>query len=154
MRWLCVIAFVCSAVASGWHDDEDEPRTFKSIVQLIVRSSRENLRPLKTSRMEMRPSMHYWYEVTDVLPGAQTCRIYEHPRMVYKCDWKRSRDAAVTQKRVAKEIGDALGSTEFRVVESQTTTRFEPLNSHRNPLVQVTVANGAVEVTVYPVVRD
>src|SRR5262245_34337105 len=81
--------------ASPFHDDEHGPRSLKEVVQSLIRASRENLRPLKTSRIEMHPSRDYWYEVETKLPGARTCRIYEHPQMVYRCEWNRPADVPV-----------------------------------------------------------
>jgi hypothetical protein len=156
MRALVILALaVCS---SGGLHDQDEPESFQEMVQRIVRSSRENMRPLKTSRIEMRPSMDYWYEVTHVLPGARTCRVYEHPEMVYKCEWKHGKDISAAYERVANDLAGALGGVDWKTVSSRRVTRFEPFNPKRNGIVEVRVAgptrDPVLEVMFFAVVRE
>jgi hypothetical protein len=147
------VLLVLVACTAWCHDDEDKDETFEAVVQRIVRASRENLRPLKASRIEMRPSMHYWYEVTDIIPGAALCRIYEHPRMVYRCEWK-SRSAGPLHDKLVKDLAAVLGTDEWTLHRSATGTRFEPVKPNRNGVVDVLLKPAGVEVAFYPVPRD
>jgi hypothetical protein len=70
---------------TGFHDDEEhEQKTFKEVVQRLVRASRENLRPIKTFRVNMHPSLEYWYEVEVMLPGAKTPCYHDTPLPIGK----------------------------------------------------------------------
>jgi hypothetical protein len=148
--------------ASPFHDDEHGPQSFKEIVQKLVRASRENLRPLKTFRVEMKPGREYWYEVEVKLPGAKTCRIYEHPQMVYRCEWNRapteSGDSVYTT--VVNRIEEALDSSNWTVRRSSnkvSVTRFEPVNPRRHPVFEVRLggrrSDPIIEVLLFPVDR-
>ena len=124
--------------ASPFHDDEHGPQSFKEIVQKLVRASRENLRPLKTFRVEMKPGREYWYEVEVKLPGAKTCRIYEHPQMVYRCEWNRAptESGNSVYTTVVNRIEEALDSSNWTVRRSSnkvSVTRFEPVNPRAIP---------------------
>ena len=134
------------------HDahDEDKDESFEAVVERIVRAARENLRPLKASRIEMHPSMHYWYEVTDTIPGASMCRIYEHPRMMYKCEWK----SPAAYENVVTQLAKVLGSEEWTLKTLARSAVFEPSRAHRNGSFEVRRIGSGMEVLVFPVVRD
>jgi hypothetical protein len=109
------------SVALPLHDDHDhDPETFKETLHRTVRASRENLRPLKTSRIEKYPGRDYWYEVETTLPGAQICRIYEHPQMVYRCEWKRAANQTPRSlyETAARQFAEALGTTDWQIRSS------------------------------------
>lgn len=151
-RWQTVLVLLaCAAWAHDDHEEKDE--SFKGVVQLIVRASRENLRPLKTSRIEMHPSMHYWYEVSDLIPGATMCRIYEHPRMVYRCEWATKSPRPVYDKLV-KDLVMSLGSEDWVLKKAATSTRFDPVRPNRNGVIDVRLGGPGVETMFYPVQRD
>ncbi len=161
---LVALASWIQPATSGWlfHDDEPGPQSFKEIVQRLVRASRENLRPVRTFRVEMHPSGDYWYEVEVKLPRAKICRIYEHPKMVYRCEWKSSSNLPINAiyTDVVKHIEEALGSTDWSVPKSLNgarVTRFEPVNPRRNPVFEVRLGgqrrDPIVEVLLFPVDR-
>ena len=145
-----------------FHDDEEhDPQSFKEVVHRLIRASRENLRPLKTFRVDMHPAGNYWYEVTVLLPGAKICRIFEHPRMVYWCEWKKANNVPATAvyKSVVESFQAALGSNDWNggARSPGILTRFEPANPRRNPAIEVRLvgsnASGKVEVSLYAVDR-
>jgi hypothetical protein len=166
LTWITLLAFACWNTPAGTalplHDDEHGPQSFKEVVQRLVRASRENLRPLRTFRIERHPSADYWYEVEVKLPGAKTCRIYEHPQMVYRCEWNRARNVLVNSAyaNAVKSIETALDTTNWTVRSSSDgtfVTRFEPVNPRRYPVFEVRVTgqrrNPTIEVLLFPVDR-
>lgn len=139
------------AVSAAAHDEHLQ-LSFAETVQLVARASREAFRPLKTFRIELHPSREYWYNVTNALPGAATCRIFEHPRLVYRCEWSRGKQ---TLERLSADIAAALGEGWKRVQRSSTLVRLEPANPVRDPAVDVHHRPSGVEVTFYrPAGRD
>jgi hypothetical protein len=154
---LVTVALACysASMVTGFHDEEEEQQTFREVVQRLVRASRENLRPMKSFRINMHPSLEYWYEVVVMLPGAKTCRIYEHPKMVYRCEWTMPKSAAAetVYGHVVKAIEEALGPTDWRVRSAASGTRFEPVNPHRNPVWEIRKSGPAVEVLLFSVSR-
>lgn len=124
------------------HDEHDEKETFQSLMQLIVRSAREKLRPLKTFRIETRPANTYWYEVTDVLPGSE-CKIFEHPRMVYECVWTSAKaDGPADAAALIAEI-DKAEPERWTVVRGKTGITLEPREPRRYPLMEITGERGS-----------
>jgi hypothetical protein len=119
------------------NNEHDEKETFQSLMNLIVRSARERLRPLKTFRIEQRPSNNYWYEVTDVLPGSE-CRIYEHPRMVYHCIWTVSKQGGPAN--VTALLGEIERSSpgQWAVEAGKGITVLAPKEPRRYPLMEIT----------------
>ena len=110
----------------------------------------------------MHPRGGYWYEVAVLLPGAEICRIYEHPQLVYRCEWHAPNKNTVgsVYTSMVKNVQDALGSTEWTAHSSANegpVTRFEPANPRRNPLIEVRVAgpkaNPIVQVSLFKVER-
>lgn len=158
-----ILTLVCCMVqppASGFHDDDHGLESLKEVLQRIVRASRENLRPLKTSRIEIHPGDLYWYEVDTTLPGARTCRIYEHPKIVYQCEWKNSstEPAASLYTGVVKQFREVLASTDWDLrTDSRKLTEFVPKDPWRNPLIQIRIGGTSripvIEVLVYRVDR-
>jgi hypothetical protein len=145
--WRTIVAGLLAVAAAG-HDEIHE-LSFAETVQLVVRASREGLRPLKTFRIEMHPSRDYWYNVTNVLPGASMCRIFEHPQLVYRCEWNRGK---ITLAALAAQIGTALGDRWKRVDPSATVVRFEPLNARREGLVELRQLKAGVDATFHRVI--
>lgn len=145
-RVLVVLAFVLSSVAPAGaaplHDEDSlESGRFQEVMHRLIRASREKLRPLKTFRIDMRPGSVYWYEVDVVLPGAEKCRIYEHPEMVYRCEWKRPADvpSATVYASLVRALKETLSQTDWTVQASSGVTQFQPVNPRRNPLIEVRV---------------
>ena len=151
-------AALLTCCVSAAHDHGDGPASFRDTVQLILRSSRENLRPLKASRIEIHPRRDYWYEVTDVLPGARVCRIYEHPAMVYKCEWKAETDVSAAFARLVSDIGAVLGTEDWLPAPGARQMRFEPVNPLRNGVVEVRITGPArrsiIELLFFAVTRQ
>jgi hypothetical protein len=153
---MVTVAGLSASYTSGFffHDDEDpRAKTFPDIVQRLVRASRERLRPLKTFRVDMHPSLEYWYEVEVLLPGAETCRIYEHPRMVYRCEMKvpKNLPAKAVYGDVVKDVQAGLGSTDWTTHSSsdrREITRFEPVDPRRNPEIEVRLSGSKTKPTV------
>ena len=141
------IAAVLLAVAAAGHDELHE-LSFAETVQLVARASREGFRPLKTFRIEMHPRRDYWYNVTNVLPGASMCRIFEHPQLVYRCEWNQGK---ITLQDLAAQIGTALGDRWKRVNPSATVVRFEPHNPHRDGLVELRRLKAGADATFHRV---
>jgi hypothetical protein len=112
------------ALAAAAHDDHIV-LSFAETIQLVVRASREGFRPLKTFRIEIYPKRDYWYNVTNTLPGASQCRVFEHPQLVYRCEWTRTKETVTS---IAGQIGLALGEPWKRIDGNDTLLRFEPLN--------------------------
>jgi hypothetical protein len=133
--WVAVLIPCSLLLAHDDHDDEKE--TFQSLISLIVRSAREKLRPLKTFRIEARPSNDYWYEVTDTLPGAD-CRIYEHPRMVYQCVWTSAKPGGpASQSGLIDEIRKASPEMWTVVRHGASQVTLEPREARRYPLMEI-----------------
>ena len=131
--------------------DEHLTLSFAETVQLVVRASREGFRPLKTFRIEMHPSRDYWYNVTNTLPGASQCRVFEHPQLVYRCEWARGKQ---TVAGIAAQIGAALGDPWNRA-DTAKALRFEPLNPRREGGIEIRQRGNGIEVTFYrPAGRD
>jgi hypothetical protein len=153
---LCVLVWAGVATA---HENEHLTLSFAETVQLLVRASREGLRPLKTFRIEIHPSRDYWYNVTNALPGATTCRIFEHPRMIYKCEWTkkvRAGDAPLF-KDLATQIEAALGDPWTRT-DHPAVVRFDPKNVRREGVIEIRHRTSArtefVDVIFYVPERD
>lgn len=150
------LTFLLSVGPVQAHEDEHMTLSFAETVQLIVRASREGLRPLKTFRIEMHPSRDYWYHVTNALPGASTCRIFEHPRLLYKCEWTKPAPAGEFRS-LATQIEAALGDPWTRT-DRPSLVRFDPKNVRREGVVEVRDRGGArttaVDVIFYPPERD
>ncbi len=72
-------------------DRDQSDVTFEEALRLVIVAGRERFRPLKSFRVEVHPGRDYWYEVKVAFPGAEWCRIYEHPEMVYVCNWRKSK---------------------------------------------------------------
>lgn len=154
MRTLLALTLLAVALLPAQHDHDDEhPKDFKGIVQALLRASRENLVPLKTVRIEMRPGRAYWYEVEIALPGARQCRIYEHPRPVYRCEVPAGGYATLV-----KDVAEVLGSEQWKQVAGAQSTRFEPLNPRRDALLEIRAkgakAAAVAEFLLYGVDRD
>ena len=154
MRTLLALTALTVALLPAQHDHDDEhPKDFKGVLQALLRASRENLVPLKTVRIEMRPGRTYWYEVEITLPGARQCRIYEHPRPVYRCELPGSAYA-----NLVKDVASVLGSEQWKQVAVAQSARFEPANPRRDALLEVRVkgakAAAVVEFLLYGVDRD
>ena len=135
---------VLAAVAQDDHNHLT--LSFAETIQLVVRASREGFRPLKTFRIEMHPKRDYWYNVTNVLPGATQCRVFEHPQMVYRCEWTRTKESVAS---LAGQIGPALGEPWKRGDASAALVRFEPLNVRREGLVEIRGRGNTIEVTFF-----
>ncbi len=155
MRVLILSTALAASLLGGQHD-HDDPETFESILNLVIRSSRERLRPLKTFRIERQPANYYWYEVTDSLPGAQ-CRIYEHPRMVYLCTWTAAKPGGPsTQEALRDDVLKATGE-QYSVVPTKAGLTFEPREPRRYPVIEVSgerKSKDGMQLRVYPVSRD
>ena len=163
LLWIAVLCCAGPHVHGfALHGSDDREPAFRDVVHRLVRASRENLRPIKTFRINMHPSLEYWYEVEVMLPGAKTCRIYEHPRMVYRCEWKKPDNVAakIVYAGVVQELKEALGQADWTVHASSHAahlTRFEPVNPRRNPVWEVRLAGSKstspVEVLLFSVDR-
>ena len=77
------------------HSDEHKPLTLDVRLKLIVSAGRERFRPIMTYRVDMVPSGSSWYEVNNSVPGASFCRVYEHPQVIYTCEWTRGPKAPI-----------------------------------------------------------
>ena len=144
--WRHLAAGLLALSAAG--HDEDHVLSFAETVQLVARASREGFRPLKTFRIEMHPRRDYWYNVTNVLPGAGLCRIFEHPQLVYRCEWNGRK---TTLSALAAQIGSALGEPWKRVDVSATVVRFEPLNPRRDGLIELRQRTASLDATFHRV---
>ena len=144
--WRSIVAGLVALSAAAAHDEHHQ-LSFAETVQLVARASREGFRPLKTFRIEMHPRRDYWYNVTNALPGAGMCRIFEHPQLIYRCEWNRGK---TTLSALAAQIGAALGDL-WKRVESPAAVVFEPLNPRRDGLVELRQRSGAIEVTFHRV---
>jgi len=104
-------------------------------------------------------ALNYWYEVTNALPGATSCRIFEHPTMMYVCEWRMNSKGSknVTFGELDKQVAAALGSdwTATRLPDI-SGRRFEPQNSARFPVIEITPEKGArpLQLTIYAVSRE
>jgi len=142
--------------AFAQQDHDEGPETFESTLHLILRSSRENLRPLKTFRIEQRPSNDYWYEVTDSLPGA-ACRIFEHPRMVYQCTWTLAKPGGPADS--AALVGEIVKAApeQYEIVRKKGTISMEPKEIRRYPVMEIAgerAGKAGLVLRIYPVPRD
>ncbi len=152
---LTAVLLACQAApVPAQHDHDDEhPKDFKGVLEALLRASRENLAPLKTVRIEMRPGRTYWYEVEIALPGARQCRIYEHPRPVYQCQLPGSGYA-----NLVKDAAAVLGGEQWKQVAGAQSVRFEPVNPRRDALLEIRVkgakAAAVAEFLLYGVDRD
>ncbi len=153
-----VVLFCWILTADAWTgpDDDHGPESFRVVLQRIIRAARENLRPLKTFRIEQYPGRLYWYEVETVLPDAVQCRIYEHPAMVYVCEMRTppgSTPQAVHAATVQR-FSEALGVADWKERrDSASVTTLEPVDATRNPRFSFRLTNTAVEVTIFSVTR-
>lgn len=108
----------------------------------IVRAGRERFRPVQSFRVDIRPGDIYWYEGQVVLPGAEYCRSYEHPRLQYVCQWSRKNTASTTSKyddlvgRVSAALGDqwTFSGSEKR---DRKMARFDPIDASRTGSIEI-----------------
>jgi hypothetical protein len=102
---LLTIGSAAPALSQDRHDHEKLPLNI--LLMLITSSARERFRPIMTYRVEMRPSRDEYYNSKYTLPEAEWCRIFEHPQLVFACEWKSDRKRAIGD--FVKQYQDALG---------------------------------------------
>jgi hypothetical protein len=137
-------------------DSHDEPETFDSILNVVIRASRERLRPLKTFRIEQRPGTDYWYEVTETLPGAE-CRILEHPRMVYQCTWTASKKGGPAGSEALMNEINKAAPDKYVIVKTKRVISFEPREPRRYPPMEIAGERSTtpgMQLRIYAVPRD
>jgi hypothetical protein len=107
------------------HDGDHGGSDFGSALRRVIHAGREQFAPLKSFRVDIRPGRNSWYEVKASLPGADTCRIYEHPQPVYRCEWRRKREAGAASgyPELVRRVEAALGD-EWSRVNRGKSTRF------------------------------
>ena len=112
---------------------------FTKALNRIIRAARERFRPVQSFRVDIRPGDIYWYEGQVVLPGAEYCRSYEHPRLRYVCQWTGKNttskyDGVVDRVRAA--LGDqwTFSASERR---GRKMARFDPLDPSRTGSIEI-----------------
>jgi hypothetical protein len=153
-RRIVILILLSGAVASGFSQTHDEHSPgFAPTLRRVIRAGRERFRPIKSFRVEMRPGREYWYESEEGLPGASICRIYEHPELIYVCEWKNQKaGAATTHAELVKRVESALGDRWTRAdAKSRGVTRFEAKVAEPGIAVEIVeVGKGpAVKIIVY-----
>jgi hypothetical protein len=117
------------------HDD-----SFESVLQRVIRASRERFRPVQTFRIDNYPNGDYWYEVDHPLPGATLCRVFEHPELIYQCEWIRSKKTPKipTFDELAAQVERSLGTSWTRTNrDTGRTVVFGRMNTRREGMVEV-----------------
>jgi hypothetical protein len=141
---LILIVFECllPALSRGNQDEAtgEHHNSFASVLHRVIRASRERFRPVQTFRIDMYPSREYWYEVDTPLPGATLCRVFEHPELIYECEWTRSRKAPAPPAFVelADQLERSLGAAWTRTNgDKHGTVLFKPKKPEREGLVEL-----------------
>ena len=99
----------------------------------------------------MVPSGSSWYEVNNSVPGASFCRVYEHPQVIYTCEWTRGPKAPIFSA-LAKEIEEALETRWKRADQSgrRKIARFAPINADsRDGIIQLEETNTGLKLVVH-----
>lgn len=135
-----------SGTAPALHDDEDHPKDFPATLHRVLRAARERFRPLQGFRVEMRPGRTYWFEPKVLLPGAARCRIFEHPRASYVCEW----DRGVTLAALAEKVAGALGEEWQRTDRPQKIVAFTQNEWARAGTVELSQTGRQVQLAIYP----
>lgn len=121
-----LLALLIAAAVQG--HDEEEP--FAAVLQRIIRSSRENFRPVQGARIELHPGNLSYYQPKVNLPGTTECRIDERPRWTYSCKWSGARC-----EKLLADTTSALGAEWTR-----TGSTFTHRGRYRYTQVTVTPA--------------
>ena len=136
----CLWFLSLAATPNAHDDDHTHDLSLKDVLHRIVRASRERFSPQKTFRVEMHPKRDYWYEVESSLPGATTCRIYEHPELIYQCEWFKDKRTPnpPSFSQLAHNVEAALGEKWTRSEpKSGRLVIFEPKDPTREGVIDL-----------------
>jgi hypothetical protein len=120
--------------------DHNKNPSFESALHRVIRASRERFRPVQTFRIDNYPGRDYWYEVDTPLPGAALCRVFEHPELIYQCEWtsRKKTPKPLTFIELADQMERSLGTSWTRTSRNREgTVLFEPKNPRREGIVEV-----------------
>jgi hypothetical protein len=135
----CLLAALSRGNQSATTDEHHNDHSFESVLKRVIRASRERFRPVQTFRIDNYPNGDYWYEVDHPLPGATLCRVFEHPELIYQCEWTSSKKTPKipTFVELADQMERSLGASWTRTNrEMGRIVLFEPKN-RREGVVEV-----------------
>ena len=144
----CFGLFSLAGSAAAQHDDHGHgPMTLPILLEQLVSASRERFRPVMTYRVDMRPRGNSWYEAKYALPEALWCRVFEHPRLRYECEWgaKPKRDFG----QFTKQYEDALGKGWQRGEGHAKTVRFTATERTRNGDIEIVDGPAGIRLTIF-----
>lgn len=123
---MCALALLMAAAVRPQPPAAESParREFHTSLHLVIRAARERFRPLQGARIDIRPGRETWFEARHFLPGAASCRVYEHP-LTYICRWERTaerRDLPSFFRSLAEDVAAALGADWSRSDEPERVT--------------------------------
>jgi hypothetical protein len=124
----------------------DEIEEFRTVLQRIIRASRENFRPVEGARIDLYPGRRSYFQARVDLPGTTECRIDETPVLAYSCKWKPEPKAITPGalcKRLTDQVEAALGS-EWQRQESRqrnSVTSFKNTGRYRQTQIAVEPTN-------------
>jgi hypothetical protein len=148
------VGVVAAVAALGWQPEPAESASQKELrrgLQLVVRASREQFRPMRGARIDIRPGSETWFDARHTLPGADSCRVYEHP-LLYTCRWEKAPgrgDMQAFLRSLTAEVEAALGDGWERSGGEEARFREKEEGS----TVTLALAGGAVRLTVTQGVR-
>ncbi len=149
-RALAVWLSLAALLPGQQHDDHDHgPLTLEVLVLQLTSASRERFRPVMTYRVDMRPRGNSWYEAKYILPEAQSCRVYEQPRMRYVCEWglKPKRDFAAFVKQYETLLGQ--GWKRVDGTGKSKSVRFSAVERQRNGDWEIAELEGGIRLTIF-----
>jgi hypothetical protein len=127
---------------------EDSPLDIR-LTQLVL-AGRERFRSLLTYRVDMRPRGESWHEVRLQLPGATHCRVYEHPELIYTCEFPAKTNPFVD---FTQRIETALGAKWKRsdVPGKRKRSRFDSMDERkRDGWIEIAEIDGDVKFVLHP----
>jgi hypothetical protein len=121
----------------------DNGQAFAAALQHVIRSSRENFRPVEGARIELHPGNKSYFQARVDLPGTTECRIDEPPNLVYSCKWKppKSEPPGIAPcDKLLTDIQAALGA-EWSRTDSQKLKTDKAIfrNSGRYRMTEVSI---------------
>jgi hypothetical protein len=134
-------------------DEAPFRRDLRRGMNMVIRASREQFKPMRGARIDIRPGRETWFQANRDLPMATSCRVYEHPQK-YTCIWERSpvrRDLAAFFRTLTVEVEAVLGDSWERSGGAAGQVRFREKDEGTGVLLAREA--GAVRLTVTPGVR-